>query len=70
MTWKQYVRAILISNAIMCLSAYIILRIQSLHFLNPNNITAMKPDLSFNTAISFITNTNLQGYAGESGVSY
>ena len=70
MTWKQYVGAILISNAIMCLSAYIILRIQSLHFLNPNNITAMKPDLSFNTAISFITNTNLQNYAGESGVSY
>ena len=70
MTWKQYVLAIIISNAIMCLFAYIILRIQSLHFFNPNNITAMKPDLSFNTAISFITNTNLQGYTGESGVSY
>ena len=70
MSWKQYVFAILISNAIMCLSAYVILRMQNLHFLNPNNITAMKPDLSFNTAISFITNTNLQGYAGESGVSY
>ena len=70
MTWKQYVLAILISNAIMCLSAYIILRIQSLHLFNPNNIKAMNPDLSFNTAISFITNTNLQDYAGESGVSY
>jgi len=70
MTWKQYVIAILISNAIMCLFAYIVLRIQSLHFLNPNNIKGMNPDLSFNTAISFITNTNLQGYAGESGVSY
>ena len=70
MTWKKYALAIIISNTIMCLSAYVILRLQSLHFLNPNNITAMKPDLSFNTAISFITNTNLQGYAGESGVSY
>ncbi|MBX4266371.1 potassium-transporting ATPase subunit KdpA [Clostridium estertheticum] len=70
MNWKTYVLAIIISNAIMCLCAYIILRIQNLLFLNPNNITAMKPDLSFNTAISFITNTNLQGYAGESGVSY
>lgn len=70
MTWKKYALAIIISNAIMCLSAYIILRIQSLHIFNPNNIAAMPPDLSFNTAISFITNTNLQGYAGESGVSY
>ena len=70
MTWKQYVLAIIISNAIMCLVAYIILRTQNFHFLNPNKIAAMTPDLSFNTAVSFITNTNLQNYAGESGVSY
>ncbi|MBU3179987.1 potassium-transporting ATPase subunit KdpA [Clostridium psychrophilum] len=70
MTWKTYILAIIISNVVMCLFAYIILRIQSLHFLNPNNIKSMTPDLSFNTAVSFITNTNLQGYAGESGVSY
>jgi len=70
MTWKQYVVAILVSNLIMCIAAFIILKIQSVHLFNPNNIAAMKTDLSFNTAISFITNTNLQGYAGESGVSY
>jgi len=70
MTWKTYVLAIIISNVVMCLAAFIILRLQNIHIFNPNNIGAMKPDLSFNTAISFITNTNLQGYAGESGVSY
>jgi len=70
MTWKTYVIAILITNAIMCLIAYIILITQNLLFLNPNKITAMTPTLAFNTAISFMTNTNMQNYAGESGVSY
>jgi len=70
MTWKTYVIAILITNAIMCLIAYIILLTQNLLFLNPNKITAMTPALAFNTAISFMTNTNMQNYAGESGVSY
>lgn len=70
MTWKQYIIAILAANGIMCLVAYVVLRMQNLFFLNPNKVGAMAPDLSFNTAISFITNTNLQDYAGESGVSY
>ena len=38
--------------------------------LNPNEIGSMEPSLSFNTIISFMTNTNLQHYAGESGLSY
>ena len=70
MTWKQYVVAILVTNAVMCLCAYVILRLQNFMFFNPNKTGSMGPDLSFNTAISFITNTNLQDYAGESGVSY
>ncbi len=70
MTWKQYVIALIVSNGFMCLLAYGILRLQGLLFLNPSKIGAMPSDLSFNTAISFITNTNIQDYAGESGVSY
>ena len=45
------------------------MRIQNLPFLNPNGIDSMEPSLSFNTIISFMTNTNLQHYAGESGLS-
>jgi len=69
MTWKQYLFALLVTNAVMCLTAYAILRFQNLLFFNPNKIGAMAPELSFNTAISFMTNTNIQDYAGESGVS-
>lgn len=49
---------------------YLILRIQNLLFLNPNGIEGMESSLSFNTIISFMTNTNLQHYSGESGLSY
>ncbi|MBE1557132.1 potassium-transporting ATPase subunit KdpA [Sporosarcina limicola] len=70
MTGKQYVLALILSNAIMVLIGYIILRIQSALFLNPNGIGTMEATLSFNTIISFMTNTNLQHYSGESGLSY
>lgn len=70
MGWKQYAFAMLATNAIMVLVGYIILRIQSLSLFNPNNIAGMEPALSFNTIISFMTNTNLQHYSGESGLSY
>lgn len=70
MSWKQYALAMLSTNAVMVLIGYLILRLQSLAFLNPNNIGGMEPSLSFNTVISFITNTNLQHYSGESGLSY
>lgn len=70
MTWKQYVISLIIVNGVMVLIGYIILRIQSIHFLNPNKIGGMEESLSFNTIISFITNTNLQDYAGESGLSH
>lgn len=70
MNWKQYAFAILMTNGIMVLIGYLLLRIQSLPILNPNGIGGMEPSLSFNTIISFITNTNLQHYSGESGLSY
>lgn len=70
MNWKQYVMALLVTNMIMVLVGYLILRIQSLPIFNPNGIGAMEPSLSFNTIISFMTNTNLQHYFGESGLSY
>ncbi|HML36633.1 MAG TPA: potassium-transporting ATPase subunit KdpA [Bacillota bacterium] len=70
MSWKQYAAAMLATNAVMALAGYLILRVQELLFLNPNAIGAMKPSLAFNTVISFITNTNLQHYSGESGLTY
>ena len=70
MNWKKYAFALLGTNAVMILLGYIILRIQSLPIFNPNGIGAMEESLSFNTIISFMTNTNLQHYSGESGLSY
>lgn len=70
MNWKQYITALLVTNAFMVLIGYFILRLQALHIFNPNGISGMEPTLSFNTIISFMTNTNLQHYSGESGLSY
>ncbi|MEG0512967.1 MAG: potassium-transporting ATPase subunit KdpA [Clostridia bacterium] len=70
MNWKKYVLALIVTNAMMAGAGYLVLRLQALPALNPNGIGAMEPSLSFNTMISFITNTNLQHYAGESGLSY
>lgn len=70
MNWKRYVLALIGTNAVMIGVGYLILRIQSLSFFNPNGIEGMEPTLSFNTIISFMTNTNLQHYSGESGLSY
>ncbi|RIJ69634.1 potassium-transporting ATPase subunit KdpA [Rummeliibacillus sp. POC4] len=70
MTGKQYIFSLLFSNAVMIAIGYFILRIQSSLFLNPNDIGNMETTLSFNTIISFMTNTNLQHYSGESGLSY
>lgn len=70
MGWKKYALTLVAVNAVMVFVGYIILRIQNLLFLNPNGIEGMESTLSFNTVISFITNTNLQHYSGESGLSY
>lgn len=70
MNWKKYAIALLATNAVMILLGYIILRIQSIGLFNPNGVGNMEESLSFNTIISFMTNTNLQHYSGESGLSY
>ena len=70
MDWKEYVVALIGTNAVMIFLGYLILRIQSISLFNPNGIGGMEASLSFNTIISFMTNTNLQHYSGESGLSY
>ena len=70
MNWKRYTLNFITTNAIMILIGYLILRLQGALMLNPNNIGSMESTLSFNTIISFMTNTNLQHYSGESGLSY
>lgn len=70
MSWKTYATTLILVNACLVFVGYIILRLQSLPFFNPNGIADMEQTLSLNTIISFMTNTNLQHYAGESGLSY
>ena len=70
MNWKQYALHLLTTNAVMVFIGYLVLRLQGILFANPTGIEAMEPSLSFNTIISFMTNTNLQHYSGESGLSY
>ena len=70
MNWKQYALALVGANGVMIAIGYLILRVQRLPLFNPNGIDSMEPTLAFNTIISFMTNTNLQHYSGESGLSY
>ena len=70
MNWKQYAKALLVSNLVMFVISYIIVRLQGFLPGNPSGIANMDPLLAFNTAASFLTNTNLQHYSGESGLSY
>jgi potassium-transporting ATPase potassium-binding subunit len=68
--WKQYTLAMLLFSLVGCLFTYAILRLQYFLPLNPQKLTVVAPDLSFNTAVSFTTNTNWQNYGGESTMSY
>ena len=68
--WKQYTLALLLFSLVGCLFTYAILRLQHLLPLNPQGFAALSPDLSFNTATSFTTNTNWQSYVGEAVMSY
>jgi K+-transporting ATPase ATPase A chain len=70
MTWKESLLALLTINLVWFLYAIVMLMVQGSLPLNPDHNPSMTPDLAFNTAISFLTNTNLQDYSGESGVSY
>jgi len=68
--WKQYTLAMLVFSAITLLVTYGIERLQNVLPLNPQNFPPVAPDLAFNTAASFTTNTNWQAYSGESTMSY
>jgi K+-transporting ATPase ATPase A chain len=68
--WKQYTLAMLAFSLVGCLFTYAILRLQYFLPLNPQGFAGVSPDLSFNTATSFTTNTNWQNYSGESTMSY
>lgn len=70
MDWKAYAVALLLFSFVGLLALYGLQRLQSVLPLNPQNLGAVKPDLSFNTAVSFVTNTNWQSYSGESTMSY
>ena len=69
MDWKRYGIALVVSNALMMLLGYLLLRLQVSLPLNELGNAAQTPDLAFNTAASFITNTNWQSYAGEASLS-
>jgi potassium-transporting ATPase potassium-binding subunit len=68
--WKAYAFAMLLFSLVSCLFTYGILRLQHWLPLNPQGFGPMSPDLAFNTAVSFTTNTNWQSYSGESTLSY
>jgi len=70
MSWRQYAIALLLFNLLGALIVYALQRLQLVLPLNPQKFTAVSPDSSFNTAVSFITNTNWQGYSGESTMGY
>jgi K+-transporting ATPase ATPase A chain len=70
MTWREYAFALLGFSAISALTTYAIERLQGLLPLNPQHLAAVGPDLAWNTAVSFTTNTNWQSYTPEATMSY
>jgi K+-transporting ATPase ATPase A chain len=70
MTWKAYALAMLVLNLAGIVVVYAILRLQGALPYNPERMPAVTPDLAFNSAVSFGTNTNWQSYGGESTLSY
>ena len=68
--WRDYALALLAFNIVGVIVVYTLQRLQGVLPLNPQGFAAVSPDSSFNTAISFVTNTNWQGYSGETTMSY
>ena len=68
--WQQYTASLFVFSLVSLLFTYAILRLQHLLPLNPQGFGPVSPDLAFNTAASFTTNTNWQSYGGESTLSY
>ena len=69
-SWQRYASSVVIFSAVSLAFTYLIIRIQGSLPLNPQHLGAVTPALSFNTAVSFLTNTNWQNYAGETTMSY
>jgi potassium-transporting ATPase potassium-binding subunit len=69
-SWKRYASAVLWFSLISMLFIYLVFRVQNHLPLNPDRLSGVNPYVSFNTAVSFMTNTNWQAYAGESTMSY
>ena len=69
-TWRRYFVTMLLTNAVMFVMLFVILELQHVLPLNPDGAGPVDPFLAFNTAASFITNTNWQNYAGENTLSY
>ena len=70
MGWLQYALAMLLFNGLGVLAVYALQRLQAVAAAQPAGHGRVSPDSSFNTAVSFVTNTNWQGYGGESTMSY
>ncbi|MBZ8142168.1 potassium-transporting ATPase subunit KdpA [Rubrivivax gelatinosus] len=68
--WQRYTLGLLVFNGLGLLAVYALQRLQGLLPLNPQGLAALAPDSALNTAVSFVTNTNWQGYGGESTMSY
>jgi len=70
MTWKTYAIAMLVFNIVGVVAVYLLQRLQGFPLLNPQGLGAVSPDSAWNTAVSFASNTNWQGYGGETTMSY
>jgi K+-transporting ATPase ATPase A chain len=70
MDWKEHLKAMLAINLVWFILGMVVLMMQGSLFLNPDHNPSMSADLAFNTAVSFISNTNIQHYSGETAVSY
>ena len=70
MNWKEFLKAMLTINLLWFVYAFFLLIFQGKLPLNPDGNPGMTPDLSFNTAISFVVNCNMQAYSGETGATY
>jgi K+-transporting ATPase ATPase A chain len=70
MDWKMYAFAMLLFSLVGLITLYGLQRLQAILPLNPQNLGAVAPDLSFNTSVSFNSNTNWQSYGGETTMSY
>ncbi len=69
-SWQRYAGALIVFSGLSLLLTYLLIRVQGSLPVNPQHLGAVPPALSWNTAVSFVTNTNWQNYAGESTMSY